>query len=108
MSHYLGHPQDRDLRMLRSLARSIETQLELEHQLSERDRREIDLAACFPAGKMILRGSLADIRHTIDPEVMRCHVVQDGRLAGTLYINLLRKKCTPVDCLTAPSLPEES
>lgn len=88
------------MRVLRKLSHSIEAQLKIEHQLSEQERRDIDLATCFPQGKIMMGGILTEIRYTIDPAVVRCHVIQNGRRTGTLYINLLRKKCTPVDCLT--------
>ena len=91
--------------MLRLLGRSIEEQLEIEHQLGEQDRREIDLATCFPAGKLMLRGTLDGLQRTLDPEVVRGYVSQGGRRMGILYINVVRKKCTPVDSLIRlPSL----
>lgn len=99
MSQFLGHPQDRDLRVLKQLERSIEAQLEIEHQLTEQDKREIDLAACFPAGRLVLRGAIAGIHRTLDPELISCYVIQDGMRKGMLYINTLRKKCTALDCL---------
>ena len=106
MPKFLGHPQDLDLRMLKLLEHSIEAQLEIEHQLAEQDRREIDLATCFPAGKLMLRGSLEGIQRTLDPEVVRGYVVQGGRRMGMLYINTVRKKCTPVHSLIWLPLPE--
>ncbi len=99
MSRYLGHPQDRNLRVLKQLEHSIESQLEIEHQLIEQDRREIDLATCFPAGKLVLRGTIDGFHRTLDPEVIRSYVIQDGQRKGVLYINVRRKKCTAVDCL---------
>ncbi len=99
MSQPLAHPQDRDLRVLKQLERSIEAQLEIEHQLIEQDRREIDLASCFPAGKLVLRGRICGFHKTLDPEIVRIDVIQDGRQKGFLYINIRRKKCMALDCL---------
>lgn len=95
-----GHPQNHDLRMLKQLEHSIEAQLEIEHQLTENDRREIDLATCFPAGKLMLHGTLEGLQRTLDPDVFRSYVIQDGERRGVLYINTLRKKCIAVDSLT--------
>lgn len=93
----VGHPVDRNLRALELVRHSIEAQLEFEHQVTERDRREIALAECFPEGKLILRGKLVGMNPTMDPEVSRAYVVQDGRVNGILYINLLRKVCVALD-----------
>lgn len=94
---FLGHAQDRDLRALQRLEQSIEAQLELEHQLTERDQREIALAQCFPHGRLVLRGRLSGYFPTLDPEVVRSYLIQDGRRKGILYINLLRRVCVAVD-----------
>lgn len=93
----LGHPIDRNLRALELIQHSIEAQLEFEHQVTERDKREIALAKCFPQGRLILRGKLGAMVRTIDPEVSRCFLIQDGRVKGIIYINLLRKICIAVD-----------
>lgn len=93
----LGHPVDRSLRSLELVEHSIEAQLEFEHQLVERDRREIELATCFPQGKLILRGRMQGFTPTIDPEVVRSYLIQEGRIKGILYINLRRKICVAVD-----------
>ena len=95
----LGHPQDRQLGALRLIEHSIEAQLEFEHQLSEQDKREIELAKCFPEGKLILRGILWGFEKTLDSEVFRSYVVQDGVKKGILYINLVRKRCVAIDSL---------
>ncbi|MBV2234544.1 MAG: hypothetical protein KUL75_03255 [Sterolibacterium sp.] len=99
MRTFYGQPRDHDLHQLQQLARSIEIQLELLHQLDAQERREIDLAQCFPDGKLIVHGQLVDLRPTIDPEVLRGQVLQDGQQVGTLYINVRRGKCAPVDPL---------
>ena len=98
-SAYLGHPFDRDLRMLEMVEHSIEAQLEFEHQITERDRREIALAHCFPQGKLVLRGHLCGFFPTVDPEVMRTYLIQNGRRKGILYINMRRKICVAIDWL---------
>ena len=95
----LGHPVDRSLRSLEHVQRSIEAQLEFEYQLTKRDQREISLAKCFPQGKLILRGGLDGFTPTIDPEVSRTYLIQDGRVKGILYVNMLRKTCIAVDWL---------
>lgn len=89
----LGHPVDRSLRALEQVEHGIEAQLEFEFQITERDRREIALATCFPDGKLILRGRLGELKQTVDPEVARCDLIQDGRRKGILYVNMLRKVC---------------
>lgn len=96
-SSYLGHPQDRDLRALQLVEHSIEAQLEFEHEITERDKREIALALCFPHGKLVLRGKLSGYFPTIDPEVMRSYLIQDGKRKGILYINMLRQVCVAID-----------
>ena len=88
---------DRNLRSLESVEHSIEAQLEFEHQLTQRDQREIALAKCFPQGKLILRGGLGEFKLTVDPEVARCYLIQDGRVKGILYVNMRRKVCVAVD-----------
>ena len=93
----LGHPIDRSLRSLAHVEHSIEAQLEFEHQVTERDRREVALARCFPQGKLILRGRMAGFETTIDPEVVRSYLVQDNRVKGILYINVRRKVCVAID-----------
>lgn len=93
----LGHPVDHQLRALELVEHGIEAQLEFEHQLIERDKREIALATCFPQGKLILRGAMRGMFPTIDPEVFRSELVQEGRIKGMLYINRLRKVCVAVD-----------
>ena len=94
---YLGRPQDRDLRALQHVERSIEAQLEFEHQITERDKREIALAHCFPHGKLVLRGHLSGFFSTVDPEVRRTYLIQDGRRKGILYINMRRQVCVAID-----------
>jgi hypothetical protein len=96
-SEGLGHPQDRNLNALRQVERGIEAQLEFEHQVAMRNQREIDLAKCFPQGKLILRGRLEKFETTMDPEVTRSYVVQDGRIKGIMYINQRRKICVAID-----------
>jgi len=98
-SSYLGHPRDRDLRALQAVEHSIEAQLEFEHAVAERDRREIALAHCFPHGKLLLRGRIGGLQPTLDPQVLRAYLIQDGRRKGILYINLLRQVCVAVDWL---------
>jgi hypothetical protein len=93
----LGHPVDHSLRSLQLVEQSIEAQLEFEYQMIERDRREIALAKCFPGGKLILRGSLRGMCRTMDPVVFRSYLIQDGRVKGILYINMLRKVCVAID-----------
>lgn len=93
----LGHPVDRSLRSLELVEHSIEAQLEFEHQVTERDRREVALARCFPQGKLILRGKMAGFETTLDPEVVRSYLIQDSRLKGILYINIRRKVCIAID-----------
>lgn len=93
----LGHPEDRDLRALKQVEHSIEAQLEFEHLISEGDKREIELAKCFPKGKLILRGKIDAVYKTVDPEVSRATIFQEGRMKGMLYINELRKICIAVD-----------
>ncbi len=93
----VGHPVDRSLRALELVEHGIEAQLEFEHQLIERDKREIALATCFPHGRLILRGSMRGMFPTIDPEVFRSELVQEGKIKGMLYINRLRKVCVAVD-----------
>jgi hypothetical protein len=93
----LGHPVDRDLRALEQIEHSIQAQLEFEHEISQRDIREIELAKCFPQGKFILRGTLEGFSPTIDREVTRSYLIQDGRKKGVFYINTLRKVCVAVD-----------
>ena len=96
----LGHPMDRSLLSLKIVEHSIEAQLEFEHQLTRRDQREITLAKCFPQGKLILRGRLDGFTPTIDPEVSRSYLIQDGTVKGILYINRLRKVCVAVDWIS--------
>ena len=91
------HPVDRDLAALELVQHSIEAQLEFEHLLIERDKREIALAKCFPDGKLILRGKMHGLYRTVDPEVSRSYLQQDGRQKAILYINTLRKVCVAVD-----------
>lgn len=93
----LGHPEDRNLAALELVEHSIQAQLEFEHQLTERDRREIELAQCFPEGKLILRGKIQGCFPTIDPEVIRTILIQDGKRKAILYINTLRKVCVALD-----------
>lgn len=95
-----GHPQDHSLHQLQHVARSVETQLKLLRQQNLQGERELELASCFPDGKMIIQGHLINLQHTIDPEVLRGHVAQDGQNLGTLYINVRRGKCTAIDDLT--------
>lgn len=100
MSSYrvnLGHPVDRDLAALELVQHGIKAQLEFEHLLIERDKREIALAKCFPDGKLILRGKMHGLYRTVDPEVSRSYLLQDGRQKAILYINTLRKVCVAVD-----------
>ena len=96
----LGHPQDRNLQTLQLIEQELQAELEFQLQISARDRREIDLAQCFPEGKLALPGRLEGFHKTIDPEVVRCYLVQDGQRKGILYINRLRKKCVAVGCFT--------
>ena len=96
MSHPANPPQNHDLRSLKQLERSIEAQLKVEHHQGQQEQREIDLATCFPAGKFMLGGVITHLQHTIDPEVMRGNVMQDGRCTGMVYINRPRKKCVAV------------
>jgi hypothetical protein len=93
----LGHPEDKNLGSLELVKHSIRAQLEFEHQVTERDKREIELAKCFPNGKLILRGNINGFYQTIDPEVSRAFLIQDGRMKGILYVNELRKVCVAVD-----------
>lgn len=93
----LGHAVDRNLHSLKLVEHSIEAQLEFEHQVTERDRREVALAKCFPQGKLILRGKMRGIEATIDPDVMRSYLIQDNRVRGIRYINILRKVCVAID-----------
>lgn len=100
MSSYrvnLGHPVDSDLAALELVQHGIEAQLEFEHLLIERDKREIALAKCFPEGKLILRGKMHGLFRTVDPEVSRSYLIQDGKRKAILYINTLRKVCVAVD-----------
>jgi len=100
MSSYkvnFGHPIDRNLAALELVQHSIEAQLEFEHLLIERDKREIELAKCFPDGKLILRGQMRGLFRTLDPEVSRSWLVQDGQRKAILYINTLRKICVAID-----------
>ncbi len=93
----LGHPEDRNLQSLELVEHSIQAQLEFEHMLIERDRREIELAKCFPEGKLILRGKMRGRFRTLDPEVVRTDLMQDGMRKAVLYINTLRKVCVAID-----------
>jgi len=93
----VGHPVDRNLATLELVEHSIEAQLEFEHLLIERDKREIALARCFPDGKLILRGKMQGLYRTVDPEVSRSYLMQDGKRKAILYINTLRKVCVAVD-----------
>jgi hypothetical protein len=52
----LGHPEEHSLGVLELVEHDIQAQSDFEHQLIGRDRREIELAKCFPDGKLILRG----------------------------------------------------
>jgi hypothetical protein len=97
LSEGLGHPVDHSLTQLRLVEHSIEAQLEFEHQIKLRDQSEIELARCFPQGKLILRGKLSGFVPTMDPEVVRSYLIQDGRVKGIMYINILRKVCIAVD-----------
>lgn len=97
MPHSHGHPRNHDLRSLKQLERGIEARLKIDHHLGQQDRREIDLATCFPAGKFMLDGVITDIQQTLDPEVMRGNVMQGGQCTGLIYINVPRKKCTLID-----------
>jgi hypothetical protein len=92
-----GHPIDRDLAALELVQHGIEAQLEFEHLLIERDKREIALAKCFPGGKLVLRGQVHGLFRTLDPEVSRSWLVQDGQRKAILYINTLRKICVAID-----------
>lgn len=94
---HLGHPEDRNLGSLELVQHSIQAQLEFEHLLIERDRREIELAKCFPNGKLVLRGKAQGIYPTLDREVIRTNLIQDGKRRAILYINTLRKICVAVD-----------
>lgn len=93
----LGHPEDRSLAALELAEHSIQAQLEFEHLLTERDRREIELAQCFPEGKLILRGKMHGRFPTLDPEVIRTFLIQDGKQKALLYINTLRRVCVAID-----------
>jgi hypothetical protein len=93
----LGHPEDRNLGALELVEHSIEAQLEFEHLLIERDKREIELAKCFPDGKLILRGKMRGPFRTIDPEVSRSFLIENGKQTAILYINTLRKVCVAID-----------
>ncbi len=97
--HHLnfGHPVDRDLAALELMRHGVEAQLEFEHLLVERDKREIELAKCFPEGRLILRGKMHGLFRTVDPEVSRAYLVQEGKQKAILYINTLRKVCVAVD-----------
>ncbi len=97
ISEGLGHPVDRSLAQLQLVEHSIEAQLEFEHQVKLRDQLEIELAKCFPHGKLVLRGNMFRFEPTIDPEVMRSYLIQDGRVKGIMYINVLRKVCVALD-----------
>ncbi len=92
-----GHPVDHDLATLELVRHGIEAQLEFEYLLIERDQREIALAQCFPGGKLILRGTMQGLSRTLDPEVTRSYLVQDGQRKAILYINTLRKICVAID-----------
>lgn len=93
----LGHPEDRNLGSLELVEHGVQAQLEFEHLLIERDKREIELAKCFPDGKLILRGQMVGRYQTLDPEVIRTYLVQDGKRKAILYINTLRKVCVAID-----------
>lgn len=95
----LGHPEDRQLYSLELVKHSVQAQLEFEHLLIDRNKREIDLAQCFPNGKLILRGNTCGFFQTIDPEVSRTHLMQDGKRKAILYINTVRKTCVAIDWL---------
>lgn len=92
-----GHPEDKNLHSLELMEQSIQVQLEFEHQVTERDKREIELAKCFLNGKLILRGKINGFYQTIDPEVSRAFLIQGGRIKGVLYVNQLRKICVAFD-----------
>ncbi len=95
---HLGHPQDRDLRSLRKIEQSIEVQLKIERHRGEQERREIDLASCFPNGHFAFSGHIARLRRTLDPEVVCCLVAHEATAeTGSLYINLRRNRCVILD-----------
>jgi hypothetical protein len=93
----LGHPVDRHLASLGLVEHSVEAQLEFEHRLLEKNQREIMLARCFPEGKLVLRGTLNGLIKTVDPEVIRTYLIQDGVKKAIIYINTLRKVCIAID-----------
>ena len=93
----LGHPENHNFATLEQVQHSIQAQLEFEHLLTERDRREIELAKCFPDGELILRGKMQGRIRTLDPEVIRTFLIQDGKRKAILYINTLRKVCVAID-----------
>ncbi len=92
-----GHLEDRNLASLELVEHSIRAQLEFEHLLVERDKSEIELAKCFPEGKLVLRGKLQGRFQTLDREVIRTNLIQDGKRKAVLYINQIRKICVAID-----------
>lgn len=92
-----GHPVDRDLSALELVQRGIEAQLEFERLLIERNNREIELAKRLPDGKLILQGRMRGQFKTLDPEVYRSWLVQDGWVKGIVYVNPVRKIFVAID-----------
>jgi hypothetical protein len=95
----LGHPKDRQLHSLELVEHSVQAQLEFEHLLIERNKHEIELSKCFPNGKLILRGYTHGYFQTVDPEVARTDLMQNGKRKAILYINTVRKTCVAIDWL---------
>ena len=97
MPKHTGHPQDHDYHSLKKLERSIEVQLRIERHRTEQEQREIELAACFPDGHLVLPGQIVRLRKTLDTEVICCQVARPPARMGSLYINMLRHRCVILD-----------
>ncbi len=92
-----GYPRDRDLRALRKLEQGIEAQLRIDRHHGERERRELDLASCFPQGHFAFAGQVAGFRRTLDPEVVCCQIRHEEVRPGYLYVNVRRHRCVVLD-----------
>ncbi len=80
-----------------------------QHQVDRRgnaafEQREMALVENAPVGANALTGVIEHFHRTLDPDVIRCHLVHKGLRKGIFYVNTRHQTCLSVGHLNGISL----
>lgn len=83
--------------------------MQAQHQVDRRgnaafDQRGTVLVENAPVGANTLTGVIEHFHRTLDPDVIRCHLIHNGLRKGIFYVNTRHQTCLSVGHLSGVSL----